>query len=325
MQGELKVFVKLHTVAIVGASGYIGRHLVEALRWRGDCRIKLLSRLPEQEGGQDSSVEVCKGDLRDPESLQNFLEPGCTVINLVYLWNAGEAVNLEVTTNLLAACKNAGIGRLIHCSTAAVVGRVKDDSITEETPCHPVTEYGVTKLKVEHAIVREARGNFDAVILRPTSVFGPEGNPLKKLAGDIVAGSRFKNYLKACLFGKRRMNLVPVANVVGAIIFLMRSRGNFSGDVFIVSDDDSPGNNFADVERFLMGKFKTGRFFMPRIPLPLGVLVFLLAAMARNNVNPRCNFASDKLDKLGFDRAVTFEAALAEYAAWYYSSHLGRA
>lgn len=270
-------------------------------------------------------MEVIKGDLSEPESLHGFLECDCTVINLAYLWGASEAVNLEAMANLLDACKAAGIRRLIHCSTAAVVGRATDDLITEDTPCHPVTEYGVTKLRVEQAIMAAARGYFDVAILRPTSVFGPGGSPLKKLAGDLVSGSRLGNYLKSCLFDKRRMNLVSVANVVGAIIFIMCRDEDFCGEIFIVSDDDSPANNFSDVEKFLMSELRTNTYAIPRIPLPLWLLGFLLGAMGRNNINPYCNYNSEKLLSLGFKRVVTFEAALAEYAAWYRSSQLSRA
>ena len=312
------------TVAILGSSGYIGRNLVEALRESGDYRIKLLSRSTER-NGMDAypDIEVFNGDLRKPETLRDFLEQGCTVINLVYLWSAGEAANLEVTANLLEACKAAKIKRLIHCSTAAVVGRATDNLIIEDTPCRPVTEYGVTKLKVEQAIIGVARGYFDVTILRPTSVFGPGGDPLKKLAADLVSGNRLRNYLKSCLFGKRRMNLVSVANVVAAIIFLMRRKENFDGEIFIVSDDDSPANNFAAVEKFLMREFQIDEYALPRMPLPYGLLGFLLGLMGRNSVNPRCNYVPEKLINLGFECTVTFETALAEYAAWYRASHLG--
>jgi nucleoside-diphosphate-sugar epimerase len=312
-------------VAIVGASGYIGRHIVAELRRLGGYKIKLLARSLNpnpMETDIDAIVEVFKGDLQQPESLYGFFEPNCTVINLVYLWGAAEMVNLQVAANLIKACKAAKVKRLIHCSTAAVVGRATDDLITEDTPCRPVTEYGVTKLKVEQAIIGAGQGCFDVVILRPTSVFGPEGDPLKKLAGDIVSGSRFGNYLKSCLFGKRRMNLVSVANVVSAIIFMIQREENLGGEIFAVSNDDSPANNFSDVEKFLMRAFKIDGYLLPRIPMPLSVLTLLLKMMGRNNINPRCNYASNKLRHLGFEPVVTFETALAEYAAWYLSSHL---
>lgn len=274
-------------VAIVGASGYIGRHIVAELRRLGGYKIKLLARSLDQnpmETDIDACVEVFKGDLREPESLHGFFEPNCTVINLVYLWGAGEMVNLQVTANLIKACKAVRVKRLIHCSTAAAVGRATDDLITEDTLCRPVTEYGVTKLKVEEAIIGEGQSCFDVAILRPTSVFGPKGDPLKKLAGDIVSGSRVGNYLKSCLFGKRRMNLVSVANVLSEIIFMIQREGNLGGEVFVVSDDDSPANNFSDVEKYLMRAFKIDGYVFPRIPMPLSVLTLLLAMHRRNSL-----------------------------------------
>lgn len=312
------------TVVIVGASGYIGRHLVAELRRLGGYRIKLLSRsLGQDLSGAGSGVEVFKGDLRAPETLRGLFESDCIVINLAYLWEAGEAANLEVTANLLEACKSAKIKRLIHCSTAAVVGRTSVNRITEDTICCPVTEYGITKLKVEQAIIKEGQGRFDVAILRPTSVFGPGGNPLKKLARDVISGNRLKNYLKSCLFGARRMNLVTINKVVGAIIFLMCHEEDLGGNIFIVSDDDSPMNNFADVEKFLMKEFQIPDYAMPRVSLPLGLLEFLLRVMGRNSVNPRCDFDSGKLRKLGFKSPRSLSDGLAEYASWYRMSHLG--
>lgn len=262
------------------------------------------------------------GDLRDAESLRLFLEPDCTVVNLVYLWNGGELENVAVTKNLLEACKLGQVRRLIHCSTAAVVGRAPDNDVTENTVCRPITEYGITKLKIEKIIVDAADGNFDAAILRPTGVFGPGGEPLRRLAGDLVNGSRFRNYLKSCLFGKRRMNLVHISNVVAAITFLIERPEHLRGEVFIVSDDERWGNNFLDIERVLMRSLNCAKYPWPRIPLPLGLLGLLLRYLGRNNINPRCNYMQDKLQNLGFKSPVVFEDGLLEYAAWYRSTYV---
>lgn len=312
-------------IAVVGASGYIGKYLVAELAQLKDYRIKVLSRAqPGKLGGVvwSAEVEVTQGDLHDPESLQGFLETGCVVINLAYLWGAGEFENLAVTRNLLDACKLAQVRRLIHCSTAAVVGRVPDVRVTENAECRPITEYGITKLKLEDVITSTAKGYFDAAILRPTSVFGVDGEPLKKLSNDLVDGNRFLNYLKSCLFGSRRMNLVHVANVVAAILFLIRRQENINGEVFIVSDDDAMANNFEEVERNLMHLLNCPNYAFPRIPLPLCVLGLLLRLLGRNNINPSCNFAQDKLQNLGFKRTVSFEDGLVEYADWYRSKSL---
>lgn len=315
------------TLAIVGASGYIGRHLVAKLVSIPDFQIKVLTR-PRSDKGKSmpwpADVEVVEGDLFDPESLSELFSPGCTVVNLVYLWEGGEQANLAIVQNLLEACRSAGIKRLIHCSTAAVSGRVADDRITEKTQCRPITEYGITKLKIEKAITDAADGCFDAVILRPTAVFGPGAEPLKKLTADLLHGSRLINYLKSCLFGRRRMNLVHIGNVVAAIQFLIQHPGPVSGQTFIVSDDESPSNNFLDIERFLMQALGVADYVLPRIPITLGVLSLILKALGRNNINPRCNYFQEKLQGLGFKSPVVFETGLADYAEWRRSAQIGQ-
>ena len=311
------------TVAILGASGYIGRHIIKTLMCSGDCKIKIFSRSSFLKHGSFSGSDnlgFYEGDLLNPKSLRGFFEPDCIVINLAYSWGGGEATNLQMAKNLIQACKAEGIKRLIHCSTAAVVGRASKDLITEETPCRPATTYGVTKLKMEKVISEEGKSHFDVAVLRPTSVFGPKGEPLKKLAGDMMGGSRARNFLKSCLFGARRMNLVSITNVVDAILFLAMHKNDLNGQKFIVSDDDSPANNFADVEGVLMKKLNIKKYSVPKIPIPLGLLGLLLRAMGRNNTNPRCNYSSEKLKKLGFVPQVPFEAALDEYAEWYLTS-----
>lgn len=314
----------MNTIAITGASGFIGKHLVTELLRLDGFRIKLLSRDCKRDSGalNEKGVEIVEGDLRKPESLRGFLEEGCTVVNLVYLRGAGGAENIAAVTNLLEACKSAIVGRLIHCSTADVVGRVLDNFVTESIPCLPATEYGITKLKIENAILATAKDNFDAGILRPTAVFGSGGGNLRKLANDLTTKNRLQNYLKSCLFDKRRMNLVSVTNVVAAIIFLINRTENLNGEIFIVSDDDSPSNNFADVERFLMREFGIPDYSLPCLPVPPAFLKFLLICLSRNNINPLCNYSSDKLLSLGYERASSFETGLAEFAAWYRSSHI---
>lgn len=303
-------------IVITGASGFIGRRLVQALSQAGGWRIKALSRQDDRQLSDCSGVEVVAVDLSDPESLKGIVETDCVVVNLVYLWQGGERKNLEIIQNLLDACLGGGARRLVHVSTAAVVGRVPGDLVTEETPSNPVTEYGVTKLKVERLIEAATGRGLDTVTLRPTAVFGPAGDPLKAMVGDLLDGNPFKNYAKACLFAKRRTNLVHIDNVVAAIAFVAARNEPLGGEAFIVSDDDAPQNNYFDVENTLRDTLGLSGYGVPRILLPLWLLQFLLTRMGRNNPNPRCSYVSAKLEALGFSRPMSFAAGLMDYAKW---------
>lgn len=314
-------------VAVTGASGFIGRRVVEQLVAAG-YDVRVLVRGIAEHGSAPFfglGVQIVCGDLLDRESLRGFLIRGCTVINLVYLWNVGEVQNRECISNLLEMCHEAAVGRLIHCSTAAVAGRAAGDVLDESSKCQPVTEYGITKLAVEKDILAFSwTTTFDTVIVRPTAVFGIAGEPLKKLVADLSNGPRWKNYLKSFLFGYRKMNLVPLDTVVAALIFLVRYEKPLIRELFIVSDDDIAENNFKDVERILVRELCVSDYSTPRIALPPVVLGTILRVLGRNNVNPCCAFDGGKLRKLGFARPVNFSVALVEYAAWYCATDVSK-
>lgn len=307
-------------IAVIGASGFIGQALVPALLQDPTCLVKVLSR-QRANGFAESSVvprlEIVTGDLRDPTSLSTLLEAGCTVVNLAYMAEAGEEANLAAIHNLVDACKQARVRRLIHCSTAMVAGRCSNTVVTEEQVCMPITEYARTKLKVEQAVAGSA---LDTVILRPTAVFGPEGKNLEKLVHELTHNGRVRNYVKSCLFGRRRMNLVSVTNVVAAILFAAQQVEPYRGEVFIVSDADNPLNNYVDVERVMMQALGISDYSLPRFPVPSIVLQAMLWLLGQDGINPRMEFSPEKLLRTGFKRPVGFEQSLADYAAW----HVGR-
>lgn len=305
----------MKTIAIIGASGYVGGNLTATLLRDGSFRVKVLSRTGVINSVALGRVEIVKGDLLSSASLQGFLEPNCVVVNLVHLKDDGENANITAMRNLVVECKNAGIGRLIHVSTAVVTGPVDESLVDEATVCAPTSEYAITKLKVEALLRDESKNALDLVILRPTAVFGEGGEQMSKLAKDLLGVRRFRNYIKSSIFGRRRMNLVHIDNVVAAILFVANCNKVFSGEVFIVSDDDAAANNFRCVESALMRGFGLPHYPVPRIPIPLGILRMLLFLLGRNYINPRCNYSGGKLQRLGFAPPMTFEAGLAGYIA----------
>jgi nucleoside-diphosphate-sugar epimerase len=300
---------------------------VQALLQQGGNRIKILSRPAHFESARASfppEVEIVRGDLLEPPSLDGFLEAGCTVINLVYLWGEPEEVNLLAIGNLLAVCKSVKVSRLIHCSTADVAGRTPDRRVTESSPCRPVTPYAMCKLRVENAVLSASRDGYEVAVLRPTAVFGPGGQNLRKLAHDLVNGSRLRNDFKSALFGRRRMNLVCVDNVVAAIAFLANPALALQGEIFIVSDDDVPSNEFSSVDRAMRLGLGVAGPLWPGIFFPSWALSLTLRALRKNNIDPSCIYDPGKLFSLGFLRPVTFEDGLSRYIAWYRGEYLDR-
>lgn len=297
------------SVVIIGASGFIGDQLLRVLAEQNTIEIRVLVRRSQVKAY--TNVEFVEGDLLVPRSLNALFRKNCTVVNLAFL----EQGNLQAMTNLANACANSGVRRLIHCSTAVVAGVGGGGNPDESSICSPVSEYQRIKLQGESCILKMAEGKFEAVVLRPTAVFGSGGKNLLKLASQLMTGNMFANYVRSCLFSRRSMNLVCVENVVAAIVFLLNA-DNVSQEIFLISDDDSPENNYHDVESQLLGVF--GRsYWVPRIPIPKFVLRAILYSLGKLSANPAAKFSDRKLAARGFVKPRKLDAAVTDFALEY--------
>ncbi|WP_168224772.1 NAD-dependent epimerase/dehydratase family protein [Rhodoferax aquaticus] len=303
----------VNTVVVIGASGFIGEHLLNTLTERSNIELRVL--VHRKKAKIHAGVNFIEGDLLQPDSLDVLLLKDSIVINLAYLAQN----NLEAMDNLAQACVKNKVRRLIHCSTAVVDGRSENDWVTESTPCVTTSDYEKTKLQIESSLCRAALGEFTITILRPTAVFGPGGKNLLKLANELMNGNQWINYVRSCLFSSRSLNLVAVENVVAALEFLLAAE-NVDREVFIISDDDSPKNNYRDIENRLLAGFGISYLF-PRVPMPKWCLKVLLRVAGKANINPSKKYSDRKLSELGFKKPQGLEAAVDRFSSWYKGAH----
>jgi nucleoside-diphosphate-sugar epimerase len=312
----------MHVIAITGASSFIGTHLVKHLAHCNDFQLRLLvNRNLNLSVPESTNVSIMQGNLLNHETLNGFLDTGCTVINLAYLNGHSPEENLEATENLVKACIRAKIKRLIHCSTATVSGRVSTDRVIENTPDNPLNEYEVTKSRIEKLLIEKSDGLFETIILRPTAVFGKGGKNLVKLADSLMCGNQFVNYLKSCLYQFRRMNLVYIDNVVSAIEFFIRTDRNTHGEAFIISDDEDPSNNYRDIETYLMKRIGCKAYPVAPVSLPFPILRSLLRLAGKSNDNPDLVYDCEKILSSGFKKPLSFKEGLSRFSDWYIKTH----
>ncbi|HEY3219490.1 MAG TPA: NAD(P)-dependent oxidoreductase [Gemmatimonadales bacterium] len=165
-------------VFVTGGTGFVGAHLVKALRARGDTVTALVRRpaLAEQLGW-GPEIRLLRGDL-DTESA---LRAGCTGADVVY-HVAGKiaarravdfmATNRDGTANVLEAARDAAVRRLLFVSSLAVAGpTTPGHPIDESRPAAPVTDYGRSKLAAE-VLVRAMPSSLPWTIVRPPVVYG---------------------------------------------------------------------------------------------------------------------------------------------------------
>lgn len=304
-------------IAITGANGFIGRYLIKALSQIPNISIRILVRNLMDDNDYGERVTQVEGDLTRPETLKEFLVEDCTVINLAYSFSATSAENILAINNLIEICVENKIKRLLHCSTAAVYGRINNSCVNEVSKCSPKTDYGKTKLLIEQLLSEASKRGFEYVNVRPTAVYGPEGQALLKLINNLENKNYIFNYLRSCLFNVRLLNLVHVSNVVSAILFLIDLNKQVDGQTFIISEDFEVNNNYKYVEQFLLKRLTNRKYLLPSIPVPFFFLSLMLRFLGRDSVNPRMRYDTNKLKDIGFNYNLSLDDGLDGLCKWY--------
>jgi nucleoside-diphosphate-sugar epimerase len=310
------------SLVLLGASGFLGRELMA--RWRGSLPLRAVSRrIPESADRAAAGVTWVQADLLNTAGLDGVVERDDIVVNAAY-HTADTEANLPMIEHIVTACRRGGVRRLVHCSTAVVVGATPVRHVTEATPCEPRSAYEITKLALEARVRTLVDDGVDVGILRPTAIVGPGGQNLLTLAQSLYSGSRVTNYVRASLFGRRRMNLVPVHTVAAALAHLALFPQPLSGHAYIVSSDTDEENNFASVERLLLAALGRPPRTVPVVPLRPRVLSMVLAAAGRSVTATNRVYDSSKLLGTGFTPPDTVTEAVRAFGEHFRASRGAR-
>ena len=178
-------------VLVTGAGGFIGSHLAETLlkkgadvvamvKYNGRNDWGMLSDLPVE---SQKSIQVISGDIRDPFFVRKAVE-GCeyvfhlaALIGIPYSYIAPSdyvSVNIQGTLNVLQACRDAGVSRVIHTSTSEVYGTAEYVPIDEKHSLRGQSPYSASKIGADK-IVESYYMSFElpVVTVRPFNTFGP--------------------------------------------------------------------------------------------------------------------------------------------------------
>lgn len=162
-------------VTVFGGSGFVGRHTVQALAQAG-FRVRAAVRRPDLAGhlqpmGVVGQVHAVQANLRYPASVFRAAEGACAVVNLVgVLTSSGqqtfESIHVEGARDVARAARQANARRLVHVSAIGADVRAR-------------SRYARSKAHGERAVLEEFP---EAIILRPSIVFGPEDEFFNRFA-----------------------------------------------------------------------------------------------------------------------------------------------
>lgn len=174
------------TVAVTGATGFIGRHLVRELLARGARPVGVVRNPERVPALREAGVELRRADLTEPRALEEAFAGVDAVMANAGVVSLGTErrdalvrANVEGTRNVLEALARAGVTRVVHTSSVSVYRR-KRGTYHEDDPLHdpngwssPFGHYAVTKAAAEREAVRLASSlGLRLAIARPGAIYG---------------------------------------------------------------------------------------------------------------------------------------------------------
>jgi dihydroflavonol-4-reductase len=170
------------TTVVTGASGHIGANLIRALLAKGRT-VRALHHV-NLRAIENLDVEIVPGDVCDPSSLRKAFKGADVVYHLAARISLSmndypvlEPINVAGTRNVVQACLDCGVRRLVHFSSIHAfiqesVGKPIDETcpLVEPRNCPP---YDRSKAAGEKEVRSGIERGLDAVIISPTAVIGP--------------------------------------------------------------------------------------------------------------------------------------------------------
>jgi dihydroflavonol-4-reductase len=263
---------------VTGATGFVGSHVAQALEAAGaELRLLARSTSPTKLISTLKNSEIVTGDLRDASTYKQALR-GCEAVFHVAadyrLWtrNAADAMemyrsNVEGTRGLIDAARQAGVKRIVYCSSVATMGFRSDGSVVdEETPVtleEMIGHYKRSKFVAEQVALEAGKKGDDVVIVNPSAPVGEQDvkpTPTGRIIVDFLK-KKFPAYVDTGL------NVVDVREVARGHV-LAYERGK-PGERYILG-----GENLT-LKQILDKLSATTGIPAPKVKLPY---VFALAA-----------------------------------------------
>jgi len=175
-------------VLVIGATGFAGGALTRELRRQGRPVRALVRPTADVSGLESAGVEVTEGDITSPADVDRAVAGVSLVFNFASPFRSAKptdeyfrAVNVEGVRHIATAVRRHAVGRFVHCSTIGVHGDVKEIPCRETSPYNPGDIYQETKLEADLYLQEEITRGLPAVIMRPTSMYGPGDTRMLKM------------------------------------------------------------------------------------------------------------------------------------------------
>jgi nucleoside-diphosphate-sugar epimerase len=224
---------------VTGGSGFVGAALIRRLVADG-WSVRALARSPEAEAAvREVGAEAARGSLEDKATL----DAGARGTDVAFHcaaklgdwgdWKEFRRVNVGGTRHLIAACRAAGVRRLVHVGTEAALLRGRPlIAADERTPLafDSAAPYSATKAAAEAAVIEANGDGLATVVVRPRFVWGVGDQTVLPFIVKTVRAGRFR-WIGG---GRQLTSTTHVDNTVEGLV-LAAARGR-PGNAYFVTD-----------------------------------------------------------------------------------------
>jgi nucleoside-diphosphate-sugar epimerase len=236
---------------VTGGAGFIGSHLTEELRRRGE-RVRVADSLitgHRKNLAHVSGVEFLEGDLADMDVTRGAVEGVDYVLHQAAIPSVPRSVedpitsnraNIDATLNVLVAARDAKVKRVVYAGSSSAYGNTATLPKREDMPTNPLSPYALQKLVGEQYMqMFTTLYGLETVTIRYFNVFGPRQDPSSPYSGVISVFAKALLENKAPTIygdGEQTRDFTYVANVVDGVLRAVTAPGA-SGQVINVATD----------------------------------------------------------------------------------------
>ena len=315
--------------AVTGATGFIGRHLLRALRRRGWSAACLVRRKEAEAELRDDGWDVVAGDLEDDDALRELTARTDVVFHVAGL-TAGsgrelQRVNVAGSERVGQAAHRAAAARIVYLSSLAVSGPSRrGQPLDAADRAAPVSAYGKSKADGERAVMESG---VPFTILRPPAVYGPFDKELLRVFRWALKGTA-----PMIGDGEQQLSLVYAADLGDAMVAAAERPSTLNRTYHVAHPDVIAQRELIKAIAAALGR----RVNLFPVPAPVARVVLELSGWASRLTGQRSLLSGDKAAELlapawtcvsrEFERDARWSAAtaltpgLAATAAWYRES-----
>ncbi|MFH2138181.1 MAG: NAD(P)-dependent oxidoreductase [Candidatus Omnitrophota bacterium] len=270
-------------ILVTGATGFIGSAVVERLLIQGQSVVAIVresENYKNVDSLKNSGVILCEGNFYEADVIEDIFEKFTfsSIIHCAALRGAGAGgpddynrVNVRGTQLLLEAADKHKVKKFVFCSSVGVFGTIPAVVPADiNTPLNPDNLYHQSKVLAEQKVREYIERGRDAVIIRPTIVYGKGDNGFSKILVDLVRKKRL-----VLPFRDVKIHLLDVDKLAEVFNFFLTADIK-KNNVFIIADRKSISlSRLADLIHFYFYKKKYPRILkIPGVCFDAANLIF---------------------------------------------------